>query len=407
MGNTLKVIRHEIVTIMSKPSFWIMTFIFPLVVVGLSVGSQLFARESVESAEANMPGQGSNVLAILDEGGLIKELPTDLPTGLVEIYTEREAVEEDLAAGKFSQYYNIPLDFLENGEIQVIVEEFSFFDSIEENYLLNYLVRLNILDDATVATLVHNPTPQSDYHRLNPEPSEVIEQDGDTEFLLPYAVMMILYMLIIVPGGMMLTSVTKEKENQTMEVLLISLQPHELMLGKLLGIGSIALFQMLCWGGGVLLARQSARESLQAILGSLDPKLLLWGLVYILLGFFLYAAMQGALGAIVPSNKEGAQFTFILLLPMIIPLLLISAFIENPGGGLATFLSLFPLTSATSMMTRMVVSTVPLWQTLASLAALAGTTLFIVWISSRFFQADTLLSGSTPSRAEIRKLFLG
>lgn len=384
-----------------------MTFIFPLVVIGLSVGSQWFARESVESAEENMPGMGSNVLAILDEGGFIETIPADLPEGLVAIYTSEDAIEQAFAAGEFSQYYRIPEDFLERGEVQVIVNEFSFFQSIEDNYLLSFLVRLNLLDDPTIAMVVHNPSPQTDFQRLNPEPPSAAELDGDEEFLLPYAVMMILYMLIVVPGGMMLSSITREKENRTMEVLLLSLRPRELMLGKLIGIGSIALFQMLCWGGGVLLARQSARESLQVILGSLEPAMLIWALAYILLGFFLYAAMQGALGAIVPSNKEGSQFTFILLLPMLVPLLVISVFIENPGGGLATFLSLFPLTSATSMMTRMVVSFVPPWQTLTSLAILAGTTLFIVWVSSRFFRADTLLSGSTPSRAEMRKLFFG
>ena len=132
---------------------------------------------------------------------------------------------------------------------------------------------------------------------------------------------------------------------------------------------------------------------------------MLWGLIFLLLGFFLYASMQGALGAMVPNVKEGSQFTFIILMPMMIPLMLISTFMENPNGGLATFLSLFPLTSPTSMMTRMVVATVPLWQTLTSLAFLAGTTFLIVLLASRFFRADTLLSGSKPTRAELVKLF--
>ncbi|MBN2554822.1 MAG: ABC transporter permease [Anaerolineales bacterium] len=405
MSNTLKVIRHEIVTTLSKPSFWIMTFIFPLVVIGLSLGSQLFAQETVEAAEDSQPGQGGNILAIVDEFGFMEEIPADIPPGLVALYTNRADANLALAGGEISQYYIIPEDFLETGEVNVIVKEFSLFESSGTNHLLNFLLRVNLLGDTELAQIIHNPSPETDYHRMNPTPPEVTAVDGGNNFLLPYAVMLILYMLIVVPGAMMLSSVTKEKENRTMEVLLSSLRPRELMMGKLLGIGMIALFQVICWGGGILLARQSARESLQAILGSLDPTLMGWGFVFLLLGFFLYASMQGALGAMVPNVKEGSQFTFIILMPMMIPLMLITSFMENPNGGLATFLSLFPLTSPTSMMTRMVVAAVPLWQTLTSLAILTGTTFLIVLLASRFFRADTLLSGSKPTRAELAKLF--
>jgi len=400
MSNVLKVIRHEIVIRLSKPMFWIMTFIFPLVVILPSVGSQYFARESAEQAEQNVPGQNGNVLAILDEAGFLVDLPSDLPAGLVELYANRQEADTALANGIVSQYYVLEEDFRQTGTVTVVVEEFSLMNSLQDSYLLNYLLRLNIFGDPELAVLIDNPSPEVDFHRMNPEIEADTSLDPDDNFILPYGVMLILYMLIVVPGGMMLSSVTQEKENRTMEVLLISLRPRELMLGKLFGISAIALFQTLMWGSGILIARQSARESLGEILGLLDPGLLLWAFAFLLFGFMLYASMQGALGAIMPNSKEGSQFTFIILLPMIIPLVLVAAFIENPNGALATFFSLFPLTSATSMMTRLVVTDVPLWQTLASLGILAGTTILVVSLAARFFRADHLLSGSLPSRKQ-------
>jgi len=403
MENIAKVIRHEIVTKLSKPSFWLMTFIFPLIVLLPSIGSQYLAQENVEAAEQNAPGQGENVLAIVDEGNILQEIPEALPRGLVSFYANRDEADAAVHSGEIAQYYILGEDFADTGEVIVVVEEFSLFQSLQESYLLNSLIRQNLLGDYELGLFIDNPIPEIETFRQSPVEPGQTEFEADENFVLPYGVMMVLYMLIVIPGGMMLSSVTQEKENRTMEVLLLSLRPRDLMLGKLLGISAIALFQTLIWGGGILVARQSARESLGEILNVLDPGLLLWGLVFLLFGFLLYASMQGALGAIMPNTKEGSQFTFILLLPMIVPLILISVFMENPNGALATFLSLFPLTSATSMMTRMVVTSVPLWQSITSLAILAVTTLLVVSFAARFFRADTLLSGTKPSRAQLMK----
>jgi len=123
--------------------------------------------------------------------------------------------------------------------------------------------------------------------------------------------------------------------------------------------------------------------------------IVVWALLYFLLGYLLYASLMGAIGALAPSAREGSTFTVLVLLPLMIPLLLSSSLVHSPNGQLAMALSLFPFTSPSAMITRLVAAQVPIWQTLVSLAGLVVATGLCVVLSARFFRADTLLSHST------------
>lgn len=136
----------------------------------------------------------------------------------------------------------------------------------------------------------------------------------------------------------MLQSVTKEKENRTVEILLVSLRPRELMSGKILGLGVVALLQVVIWAGGGLLVLKS--NPLSGV--TLPDGFLIWALPYFILGYLLYASILGAIGALVPSAREGAQFTFIVMLPLMLPLWLSNIFIESPNEPVSVFFHLVP-----------------------------------------------------------------
>jgi ABC-2 type transport system permease protein len=202
--------------------------------------------------------------------------------------------------------------------------------------------------------------------------------------------------VITMSSGFMLQSVAREKENRTMEVLLVTLQPRQLMLGKILGLSVVALLQMAVWMAGALLVLSRGQDILgMAGAVTLPSGFLLWALLYFVLGYLLYASLMGAIGALAPTAREGQQFTFFVLLPLLIPLWLNSVFVHTPDGTLAVALSLFPLTAPTSMMTRLVATSVPGWQLAVSLLGLALTTYLLVALAARFFRADTLLSSSS------------
>ena len=128
---------------------------------------------------------------------------------------------------------------------------------------------------------------------------------------------------------------------------------------------------------------------------TLPPGFAIWVLLYFMFGFAAYASALGAVGVLAPTAREGAQFTFIVLLPLMIPLWLNTVFSQEPNGGLATFLSLFPPTSPLAMVTRLAAGGVPPWQPFAGLLGLAAMAYALVLLSARLFRADTLLSGAS------------
>ena len=134
-----------------------------------------------------------------------------------------------------------------------------------------------------------------------------------------------------------------------------------------------------------------------------SPTLLLWGIIFFLLGYAVYASLMAGLGALVPNVREASQVTTVIVLPMVAPLMMISVLIDKPNGGLATGLSLFPLTAPTTMMLRLAAGDVPLWQTLLSAALLAVTAFLIVRAVARMFRAQNLLSGQSIN---IKRYFL-
>jgi ABC-2 type transport system permease protein len=399
MSNVLIIIKHEIATMLRKRSFWLTTFLLPAFILAASLGSQAMARSSIATNGSNPLLSGLLVAAkpigYVDQAGLIKQIPDQLPADLklkpvqLQAYPDQTAAQAALAAKAINKYYVLPADFIQTGDLLVVDSNFSVFNSLENNDYFEYLIRLNLTGDANLAVLLADPTAQIKTQAIAPR-SET-RDEGFGSFGVPFAVLMIFYLVITMTGSFMLQSVTKEKENRTIEVLLVSLRPRDLMLGKILGLGVIAMLQMAVWAtGGLIISGGSALSGLNA--SGLSASFFVWAFLYFILGYLLYASMLGALGALAPSTREGTQFTFIILLPLFVPLMMSSALIEAPNSGITTFLSLFPLTSPVTMITRLAAGPVPVEQLVLGLIILAITTYGIIVFSARFFRADTLLS---------------
>jgi len=217
-------------------------------------------------------------------------------------------------------------------------------------------------------------------------------------FAVPYATMMIFYVAILMSSSLLLNSVSVEKQNRVMEILMSSINPRQLLTGKIVGLGITGLLQTLIWfGTGYTLLRLSGRTFDLPPGFELPPSILVWGIVFFLLGYAVYASLMAALGALVPNLKEGSQSTLVVIWPAIVPMFLISILIEQPHGALATGLSLFPLTAPMTMMLRLSVGGVPWWQPPLAAGLLLLTVYFILRAVARVFRAQYLLSGQTFS----------
>lgn len=418
MHNVLIVIKHEIVTTLSKPSFWLTTLVLPFFILLMTVGSQSLAEKAFESSgdaellSGSPAAPGALRIGYVDEAQLLNDFPPGFPQEILQAYPDEAAAQAALDAGDLERYYVIPEDYVETGDVVLVDNQFTPLSHLAGEDLMRHILAYNLTESTETPALLLNPLPDLTSVSLLPESErETINELGyesELGYIVPFAVTFIFFFVLTMSGGFMLQSVSKEKENRVVEVLLLSLSPRELMLGKLLGLGAVALLQMGIWlGGGLLSLDQSQKFITAARAFTLPPGFIGWSLLYFLFGYLMYASLLGALGALAPNAREGNQFTFFILWPLMIPLWLQSSFIEAPHGGLVTFFSLFPLTSVVSMMTRLTAGGVPLWQLLVSVALLAATTYGFVMLAARFFRADTLLSDASLSwkqlRAELRR----
>ncbi|MEJ2600441.1 MAG: ABC transporter permease [Anaerolineales bacterium] len=396
MRNVYLVIKHEIITTLQKRSFWIMAFLFPLVIVGINVGAQLFVNRpegnSLVPAPSTENAGRPMGIGYVDRAGLIEEIPADLPQGLLQAFPNEEAARAAVEDGQVDEYVIIAGDYLQSGNLVVVQRNFQPLGSTPED-MFKYVIDSNLTGNTRLAAALSQTAQQVEMHSLAPD----ISNTGNDPLtsLVPMAVLSIFFFLLLISSGFMLRSVSREKENRIVEILLLSLRPRELMLGKILGLSLVALLQMAVWIGGGLLVLGQGKEMLSgAAAFELPAGFVIWTVLYFLLGYLLYASLMGAIGAMAPNARESGQFTLLVLLPLTIPWLFRSIFIQTPNSPLSLALSLFPLTAPTSMITRLVATHVPLWQITASLAGLAVTTFFLVQLSARFFRADTLLSSS-------------
>lgn len=416
MRNIWLVIKHEIKLTLRQRSFWFFTLLMP----ALLLGFQMYYLIKDNGLDGNIGGEGTAsaqevkespvtlpVIGFVDEAGLVSEIPDAIPSEMFLRFPDQAVAKAALEADEIEQYVHIPADYLITGEVTVYDKNFLIreggegmgvaFGSANE-WMLRYLIEVNLIGDEKLVATLRNPTPASlaERHVVNPEP----EGDADDQALaqlVASATPYIYYFILIVVSGYLMRSVVAEKENRTAEVLLLSLHPRDLMLGKILGLSLVAWLQLLAWlGAGVLVANQGA-EWLNVSRLDLSPELALWAILFLIFGYLLYASVMAAAGAIAPNAREAGKITWLLIVPLMPTLMFGQEFLETPHGTLSLVLSLFPFSAPSAMVTRLAVADVPVWQPAVSLLGLAITSYLTVLLAARFFRADNLLSQASFS----------
>lgn len=401
------IVKHDVGVILGQPTFWLFSFIMPaILLVYLSYDTVRGAGQTgADSAPTEPPAEVRAALpdiGLVDDAGLITRTPPGLPPDWPRRYRDQAAARAALEAGEIDQYVHLPADYLATGQVTVYDQDFQLLSSGEgmgvgygsaQAWRLEYLVNYNLTGDAALLAQLRDPTPGAlaVRHVVSPAPEAEAPASplaGWVSSLVPF----IFYFLLVLSGSYLLRSVVAEKENRTAEMLLLSLPPRDLMLGKILAMSVVMLVQLLIWAGGAALVLSRGAGLLPAAGLTFPPGFWFWAVVFLLLGYLLYASVMAAAGALAPNAREGGQVIWLLILPLMPTMMFSSDFVEQPDGPLTLFLSLFPFSAPSAMVTRLAVGPVPLWQIGVSLAGLALTTwLFIVW-AGRFFRADHLLS---------------
>lgn len=399
MKKTLLVLRNEIITAVTRKSFLFTAFGLPLIAVLVFLGASVLKSDTLSSLGGLTGGSDESELQVegyVDRSGLIKVIHEDIPEGILVAYPDETSARRALNDGEIAAYYVIPADYIVSGNLIYINPDYNWTSSKGQAWVMRQTITANLLDNEPERI-------QRFWNAMDVEvkalaPSQKRDRDNPLTFAVPYATMMIFYVAILMSSSLLLNSVSVEKQNRVMEILMSSINPRQLLTGKIVGLGVTGLLQTLIWfGTGYTLLRLSGRTFDLPPGFELPPSILVWGIVFFLLGYAVYASLMAALGALVPNLKEGSQSTLVVIWPAIVPMFLISILIEQPHGALATGLSLFPLTAPMTMMLRLSVGGVPWWQPPLAAGLLLLTVYFILRAVARVFRAQYLLSGQTFS----------
>lgn len=407
MNKTLLVFRNELSTTLKRRSFILTLLLLPLIgfIVVLIIGnSQTGGTDSIVN-QIFVTETKLNTMGIVDQSKLIQSIPTEYKDNLNLNDSQSTALSE-LYAGKISGFYLISNDYVKSGKVILFTRDFSPLSENNYNLQLESILTTSLLtNQPQLVDRVLSPM-KLKMTILSPEPQR--NPESSLTFFLPYIVTMIFYVVIMGSASLMLSSITNEKTNRMMEILMTSIKPMQILTGKILALGLVGLLQTLVWSGsGYLLLRFSGKTMNVSQAFQLPLSTLAWGIIFFLCGYALYASLMAGVGAMVPNLKEASQATTMIIIPLVIPLALIGAIVENPNGTLAMIFSLFPLTAPVTMMTRLAAGTVPLWQPLLSIILMLASSYYVVRSVAGLFHAQNLLSGQEFKIKYFFKALLG
>lgn len=393
MKKTLLVLKNEFRTVVFRKSFFLTLFLVPI------IASVVFAIFGSIGDSQPIPVIGSLISSqeevkpegMIDQSGLISTIPDDFKGQLIP-FADESSANTALREGQIGSYYIISPDFLESGDVTYLRTDFNPFGGMDQSSVLQDVIRYNLLKgEPLLLSRVEQPL-NLDVTYLSQQP--VREANNFINFMIPYIVTMLFYMVILTSSSMMLSSITNEKENRVMEVLMTSVTPTQMLAGKIIALGLVGLLQTAVWSGYAYLINVLSRSNSPELAGfQISPTLLVWGLVFFLLGYAIYAALMAGIGSLVPNLREASQATTIVILPLVIPLFFLTSLAEKPNGPISLFLSLFPFTSPITMMARLSTANVPWWQLAISIGLLLVTAYFLVRAVAGMFRAQRLLSG--------------
>jgi ABC-2 type transport system permease protein len=375
MNKTFLVFKNELLTTIKRRSFILTLILIPLggFILTWVIGGFGQNTQSQQISELLVPSTPpeQEVYGLVDKNNLIDSIPQDYEDVVLPYDNEAEALSA-LDEGKITAFYIIEDNYVKDGKITLVRPDFNPLGGNNASYMIEDILTGALLsDNPDLANRIQFPM-DLEYNILAPETSR--DPNSSLTFFLPYVVTMLFYMVIL---------------------LMTSIQPRQMLMGKIIALGLVGLLQTIVWtSSGYFLLILSGRSINLGEGFMLPPSILIWGILFFLAGYALYGSLMAGLGALVPNLREASQATIFVVIPMVIPLVLLSPIIENPNGALAITFSLIPFTAPITMMTRLSAGSVPIWQSLLSLVLIFTTTYFVIRSVAGFFKATNLLSGS-------------
>jgi ABC-2 type transport system permease protein len=426
------IIKREFIAKVRNKSFIVMTFLSPLLFVGIAMFVGYLSSMKADTRQ----------IAIHDETGrfvnefLAKNKPSEeynyQDVSSIELPTLKKSVEDEAYEGVLFIPKAKNNDALEN-EIQFISNESPSISFIEKTQdIIAKKMTLANLEAAHLDTLaIHQAEAKVTINLKKASGEQSLKGLNEIKIAIGGAFGYLIMMFIIIYGNMVMRSVIEEKTNRIIEIIISSVKPFQLMMGKIIGTSLAGILQFFIWaiiglsllfsasvflGANVGATNQIPPEMMQSAQNELATTAQLYVaeilnlpiaailscfVIYFIGGYFLYSSFYAAIGAAVDNETDSQQF----LLPIIMPLVLgvyIGFFtvVNDPHGTVATIFSMVPLTSPIVMLMRIPFG-VPLWQIALSITLLFATFFLVVWFASKIYRVGILMYGKKPTWKEL------
>ena len=431
------IFKREYLNIVRKKSFLLSTFLVPLGIAAL-FGIQILAALFVEKEDYT-------VLVLEDE----TEVITNRLVSGEHFSYERIELEgadgesisqqvEDLKArvreNESEIFLNIPRDAIIDGKGNITVRLFSS-GNLSRQVKRDMRKQLDVAvkrykEEAAGITKdqLRSAKYDLDVQNVRLKGEEQTAASEGIAYGMGFGVNMLMYMLIAIYGSILMQGIIEEKTNRIVEVIVSSVRPFQLLMGKTLAIASVGITQLLLWGvlsalvlfllaplaaginpanvsapGMDVEVTQSQAEEILNEIQNVDWTVLWYLPIYYLGGFFLYGSLLAAAGSTVDNIQDAQQFTFPITIPMFLPLVFFPNLIQNPNGVFAMVTSQIPFFSPMVMPMRMTLTDVAWWEILLSILLLIGAFLGCVWLAARIYRTGILMYGKKPSFKEVFK----
>lgn len=415
MHNVWLILQREYLERVRTKGFVIFTLLMPLFIVGIVVGPQkLMSRKNSGSHEIVLVAATQQVADAVKQQ---LENPTESDPDEKEVtkFTVRTSLDtsDQMQKELFARVNGGDLEgYLLLSDQAIADRKFIYKTRAASDFVQMAALRSAVSMALTRQKLAERGIPSADSDQLlqrfeidavRIDKGKETKAGGMGTIILPFLLMMMIYITVLVYGVAVMRSVLEEKNSRVMEVMLSSVSAMELMAGKILGVGAVGLTQILIWVGLGLVTSTPAAVAAKPYLADLHIPVMVFVFfpVFFLLGYMLYSSMYAAVGAMVNSEEEAQQLQW----PVMLPLISCSAFameaIRRPDSQLAFWLSQFPLTSPILMFVRIVVQQPPMWQILLSIFILIATIWGTVLLCSRIYRVGILMYGKRPTLPEI------
>jgi ABC-2 type transport system permease protein len=421
MNHLPLVISREYLSRVKKKSFLLTTFLVPLIIIGFYVAIiALTVNGSTEKQH----------IVVQDDAHLFNGVADTSNPNLLFTLTSNllQAGAKNYQAKGFDAYLYLPADSKQKMVLYTAhTAQLSLMSDLE-SVLNNAMQKKRLMQQGIDPQKFYEITEVVSIENAIDSKEGEKKSDSGIAYIVSFACGFLIYLMMLIYGTQVMRGVSEEKTNRIAEVIVSSVKPFQLMLGKIIGIGAVGLTQFLIWialiaslkigtttffpewmnqmtsvggaGGGIVPIMTTIMQGLSALpLG----KILFCFVFYFLGGYLLYASMFAALGSIVSEDPQEAQkMTLPITMPIILAFVIMNKALVDPNSTMAVVGSIVPLTSPIVMMARISYD-VPVWQLVASMLALVISFVFMTWMAGRIYRIGILMYGKKPSWKELMK----